>query len=184
MILESISKLILGGTANLSDSDGNLLYFKVVESESIGRSSSITSYAVESTGKNISDNMTVNPLTFSLKTILCDDKTLLDYVTADKFKTAAEKKARLESWCTSGTILTYTGPKFSSLSLTTSGLDVILSKLVITNIQLERSSETGGGFSLSLSFQQIMTADMTDSSGKAGALSATNCMGMQNTGIV
>lgn len=152
--MDALSVLI-GAPASLISEDDEII-LRPVLSEDISESASVTSHAVED-GSDITDHVQPSPSKLSLSLVITRDMSILNMLVGSD-KSPEEKIRTLELWRETGELLTYSGPVFKGVGIFKQGIDIDMKNIVITGMAFKRDSSTGGGFLVTLSFDQIKIA--------------------------
>lgn len=131
-------------------------------SEGKSGKASVSNHAIERS--YISDHVYNQPDTISIKTFLADQNDLMAAAAAaavgsktDKLS-VKDKIEKLDSWKSAGELLKYSGPEFSGIL--TKGYDMVASDVVITHLDVSRSTSTGAGVEVSISLQKVKIAEV------------------------
>ena len=132
----------------------------IAESEKY--SVSVASHALED-GSEVSDHVHAQPENFSVSTFLVDANDFANDLMKSaaslifgKQQSVAEKIALLRLWQDTGELVTYSGPVFSGLI--NKGYDIYVEDIIIENMSIERSADSGEGIKLTLSLRKIRIA--------------------------
>jgi hypothetical protein len=148
-----------------AEDTGTTVILGVVTAESESGSIRVTDNAVED-GTIITDHESKDPESVEVKTFLSDSNDLLGSavssaktsqgLTVDTM-TVKDKIEYLKAWRDEGYLVTYCGPVFSSRF--SDGYDIIASSMLITKVDISRSSDSGSGIDVSISLRKITIAE-------------------------
>lgn len=147
--------VLFGVPASLFSEDDEVI-IRPVLSEDIGESASVSNHAVED-GADVADHVEPANGKLSISTIIGRDFDLVGSALLGD-KEPEEKIYLLKQWMTNGTLLKYSGPVFKGVGILKQGIDVEMKNLVITNGSFKRDTNSGGGFNVTLSLEQIRIA--------------------------
>lgn len=162
-IVSALVSLLTGTKASLSDGELTEVILGPVSEESKKISADVPMSAVEN-GTEVGDHIHTKPSQFSVNTIFTDSSDLISAALSalsGGSMSVSDKIKTLEDWQKSGTLLTYSGPVFSSFLH--SGYDMIVSDVVISDLSITRNNDTGAGVLVGIQLSKIpmATAAMT-----------------------
>lgn len=152
-----LSELLFGVPATLSDGSTEVILSPVM-SEGESFSAEITRNAIED-GSNITDHVHPQPKNISIMAFLADKNDLMAVAASLIFgadKTVTEKLGWLKAWMEFGVPLIYSGPVFSGVIK--KGYDIFAEDMVISSLDIMRTSENGSGVEVSIALQEIIIA--------------------------
>ncbi len=141
------------------------IFLSSISSEGSSGTVKIPSMAVEG-GTTIEDNVFVNPETLNIKCTLADTSALanrgmnaaLEFLGGERdTMSVSEKVEYLKSFMALGLLVTYKGPVFSGML--TKGYDIIAGDLLISSLNISRSSSTGAAIDVSIGLKHITIAE-------------------------
>jgi len=183
----NLQGILFGSPPTLSLGTSEVILGPIL-SESKSGTATVSNHAVER--DYVSDHVHNQPDQFSIKTILADQNDLLA-AASDAAKAALRFKAdtlsvkdkieKLDTWKSNGELLKYSGPVFSGMGF--KGYDMTVSDVVITKLDVARSSSTGSGVEVSISLQKVKIAEVLLKELKlAQAAKSTKKAGQSETG--
>jgi len=148
--------ILMGVPASLMSDDDEVI-LKPVMSEDISESASVSNHAVED-GSDIADHVDPANGKLSISTIITRDMNLIGVSLFGADKSPEEKITLLKKWLGCGTLLTYSGPVFKGIGVLKQGIDIEMRNLVLSGASFKRDVNTGGGFNVALTLEQIRIA--------------------------
>lgn len=157
-IVSTLVSLLTGTKASLSDGLMSEVILGPVSAENKQISADVPMSAVEN-GTQVGDHVHTKPAQFTVNTFLSDNFDLIGAalsLLSGSAMSVSDKITKLEKWQEEGALLTYSGPVFSSFMQ--SGYDMIVNDVVISDISINRSLDSGSGIQVGIQLSKIPIA--------------------------
>lgn len=182
-VVSNIVSLLTNTKANLSDGSDEVILGPVSE-ESENWTADVPTQAVED-GSEMTDHVHQNPGSFSVNTVFSDSSDLvsaaISLISGGDSMSVKDKVDKLKTWQKEGTLLTYSGPVFSSFL--SPGYDMVVEDVVISGLSLRRSNDSGSALVVAISLSEIQIANAEETNiDLASALKSTTSKGTTANG--